>query len=352
VAVIPLAQIERQIRLLPRFSLLAGETPLHELPHLSRRLHRRIFVKRDDLTGLAFGGNKVRQAEFFVGEALARGADTLVAGGSFAQSNHARVLAAAARAAGLEPVILLRPGTGRAAADMRGNALVTRLLAAEVRVLEELRDAPAGDRQAEVEFRRQVFETVADDLRARGRRPHVVLGSSTGLGVIGYVGASAELYRQRQRQEISFSKIFVTSLGATHAGLELGARLLGESHEVVAFAYQPAEAERAERTVHELVEAGARQLGVEPPAVRSVRTDVDEAGRRYAASTPRSRRALRLAAASDGLVLDPTYTAKGFAGMLRWIEEGRVDEGEAVLFVHTGGLPALFARSWRELSRP
>ena len=112
-----LDEVEQRLLRLPRYSLFAGETPLHELPQLSRRLRRRIFVKRDDLTGLAFGGNKVRQAEFFVGDALAQGADTLIAGGSFAQSNHARVLAAAARAAGLEPVILLRPGGGLAGAE-------------------------------------------------------------------------------------------------------------------------------------------------------------------------------------------------------------------------------------------
>ena len=346
-----LDEVEQRLGRLARVSLLAGETPLHELTQLSRTLRRRIFVKRDDLTGLGFGGNKVRQAEFFVGDALAHGADVLIAGGSFAQSNHARVLAAAARAAGLEPVILLRPGGGLAGADGRGNALVTRLLAADVRVVEALRDAPAADRQTEIAFRRQVFEAVADELRLQGRTPYIVLGSSVGRGVVGYVAASAELHRQTRRLGLTFSKVFVTSLGATHAGLELGARLLAEPHEVVAFAYQPAEPAAAVATVERLVEDGAGVLGVEvPPGVR-VEVDVAEAGRRYAASTPRSRAALRLAAASDALMLDPTYTAKGFAGMLRWIEEGKVAEGESVLFVHTGGLPGLFARSHRELSR-
>jgi 1-aminocyclopropane-1-carboxylate deaminase/D-cysteine desulfhydrase-like pyridoxal-dependent ACC family enzyme len=326
----------------PRIRLVAGETPLQELPQLSRRLGRRLLVKRDDLTGLAFGGNKVRQAEFLVGQALAEGADTLVAGGSFAQSNHARVLAAAARVAGLEPVILLRPGTGRAAIDERGNALVTRLLSADVRVLEELRDAPSSDRQAEVAYRRQVFEAVADELRARGRRPFVLAGSSVPLGVLGYVEASIELQRQLERLEVEPALVFVTSLGVTHAGLELGARLLGQRHDVVAFAYQPADREQAEATVGELAEAAAMLLGVPPPELR-VHTDVGEAGSGYALPTERSQAALRLAAQADALLLDPTYTAKGFAGMLRWIDEGRVPEGSSVVFVHTGGLPGLFA---------
>jgi 1-aminocyclopropane-1-carboxylate deaminase/D-cysteine desulfhydrase-like pyridoxal-dependent ACC family enzyme len=261
------------------------------------------------------------------------------------------VLAAAARAAGLEPVILLRPGAGTPAVDRRGNALVTRLLATDVRVLEELRDAPAGDRQSEIAFREQVFDRVAGDLRRQGRNPYVVLGSSVARGVAGYVAASLELHRQARRLDVEFSTIFVTSLGATHAGLELGARLLGEPHGVVGFAYQPADRESASATVRRLVDGGAALLGVDAPAGSPIETDVGEGGSRYGASTPSSRAALRLAAESDALMLDPTYTAKGFAGMLRWIAEDRIPEGAAVLFIHTGGVPGLFARSQRELAR-
>jgi len=270
---------------IPRVRLVVGETPLQELAQLSRRLGRRILVKRDDLTGLAFGGNKVRQAEFFVGQAVAEGADTLVAGGSFAQSNHARVLAAAARAAGLEPVILLRPGTGRAATDGRGNALVTRLVAADVRVLEALRDAPSADRREEVAYRRRVFEAVADELRAQGRRPFVIAGSSVPLGVLGYVEASGELQRQLERLEVEPAVVFVTSLGVTHAGLELGARLLGQAHDVVGFAYQPAGREAAEATVRELAEGAAALLGV-PASPTSVRTRSSGSGTPSSAAAP------------------------------------------------------------------
>jgi 1-aminocyclopropane-1-carboxylate deaminase/D-cysteine desulfhydrase-like pyridoxal-dependent ACC family enzyme len=322
---------------------------MQELPRLSAQLGRRIFVKRDDLTGLAFGGNKVRQAEFLVGEALARGADTIVGGGGFAQSNHARVLAGAARAAGLEAIILLRPGQGAAAVDLRGNALVTRLLASEVRVEEALRSAPDGDRRAEVAYRREIFDSVGAELRRQGRTPYIVYGSSTGLGVMGYLAAAAEIHRQARRLAVAFSRIFVTSLGATHAGLELGAQLLAETHEVVGVAYQPAERSNAEATVAQLAADAAGLLGLPAPVGRQPRTDIAEAGRAYSAQTPRSRRALRVAADTEGLLLDPTYTAKGFASMLRWIEEGAIAEGECVLFVHTGGLPGLFARSSRDL---
>jgi 1-aminocyclopropane-1-carboxylate deaminase/D-cysteine desulfhydrase-like pyridoxal-dependent ACC family enzyme len=338
-----------RLALLPRFPLVNGKTPLHDLTVLSERLDRRILVKRDDLTGLALGGNKVRQAEFFIGDARARGADSLLAGGSYSHSNHARVLAAAARVAGLEPVILFRPNGGAARDDERGNALLTHLLASEVRFVDALRDAPESDRRAEVEFRRRIFESEADRLREEGRTPYVVLGSSLALGVMGYVAAAVELKEQLRSLDIAPSKVFVTSLGATHAGLELGARLIGEEYEVVGLAYQPSERAHAESTVEALIAEGARLLGVDVPAATRVRTDVEEAGEGYAVPTSRSRNALRVAATSDALVLDPTYTAKGFAGMLRWVEEGRVEHGETVVFVHTGGIPELFARTSNEL---
>ena len=187
-----------------------------------------------------------------------------------------------------------------------------------------------------------MFEAVADELRGQGRRPFVVAGSSVPLGVLGYVEASVELQHQLQRLEIEPAAVFVTSLGVTHAGLELGARLLGQEHDVVGFAYQPAEREQAEATVRELADGAAALLGL-PPAELRVRSDVGDGGAGYGVPTERSQAALLLAARTDALLLDPTYTAKGFAGLLRWIDEGRVPEGASIVFVHTGGLPGLFA---------
>lgn len=342
------AHLAEQLSCVPRFRLITGETPIQRLPGISRRVGRPVFVKRDDLTGLAFGGNKVRQAEFFVGQALAEGADTILAGGSFAQSNHARVLAAAARAAGLGAVILVRPGGGVVGRSTGGNALITRLLAVEVRVAAALADAPAEDRDAEIAFRRSVFAEEATRLRSQGRKPFVVLGSSTPLGTLGYVSAALELHRQSMQFGLRFGSIYLTSLGATHAGLELGARLLGDTHEIVGVAYQPVPRTEAEATVGALAEAAAQLLGL-PMAERAVHTEIGEAGGAYGETTPSSRRALALAAEADGLLLDPTYTAKGFAAMLRDLERADASD-EPVLFVHTGGLPALFARAPEDLA--
>lgn len=342
------ARIEERIARIPRFPLVAGETPIHELVVASRKLGYRVFVKRDDLTGLAFGGNKVRQAEYFLGAAIAAGADTVIAGGSFGQSNHARVMAAAARAAGLRAVILVRPGDGSTGMTHNGNALITRLLASEVRVLDALADAPDGDRRAEVAFRRAVFAEEAERQRAHGHKPYVVLGSTTATGVLGYVSGALELQRQRKRLGLRFSKVFVTSLGVTHAGLELGSRLLDEAHNVVGVAYQPAVREAAEATIRTLAGGAAELLGVDTPTLR-VHTDTNEAGDGYGIPTLASRNALSFAAETDALILDPTYTAKGFAAMLRHIEQGEIRRGDDVLFVHTGGLPAVFSRTFEDL---
>jgi 1-aminocyclopropane-1-carboxylate deaminase/D-cysteine desulfhydrase-like pyridoxal-dependent ACC family enzyme len=341
----PEAALADRLAGLPRVRLVAGPTPVQELPRISDALGVRILVKRDDLTGLAFGGNKVRQAEFFVGAARAAGADTFVAGGSFAQSNHARVCAAAATAAGLRAVILLRPGSGAASTTGTGNALVTELVADEVRFVEELANVPRDDRLGEVEHRRTAFEQVAAELRAAGRRPYVLVGSSTGLGVMGYLAASLELAEQRRALGLDHSTVFVSSLGVTHAGLALGAALLGERHRVVGVGYQPAPPDAAAGWVTQLIGEAAELLGIDVPAACEVVGETRFGGPEYGVASEASHEALQLAAGQEALLLDPIYTAKGFAGMLAWIREGRVPQGETVLFVHTGGLPALFAVS-------
>jgi L-cysteate sulfo-lyase len=212
-----------------------------------------------------------------------------------------------------------------------------------VRLVPELAAGPRGDRLGEVEARRAVFEAVGDELRARGERPYLLVGSSTGLGVMGYLAGSLELVDQLRERDVEPSHVFVSSLGVTHAGLALGAALLGAAYGVVGVAYQPATAEQAQGWVTQLVGEAAGLLGIDVPAACQVVSDDRHAGEGYALPTPASRQALTLAASRDALLLDPIYTAKGFAGMLAWIREGRVARGSTVVFVHTGGLPALFA---------
>lgn len=335
-------RLSKLLTRLPRARIATTPTPLIEVPRFSRELGGpRIFIKRDDLTGLAFGGNKIRQLEFFIGDALSARADVLIAGGSFAQSNHSRAAAAAARAVGMTPVIAVQPG-GNYPGPV-GNALLTHLLASDVRIIQELAEAPRIDRLAEVAFRRKIFERLAEEYRGNGRTPYIIVGTSVPLGVMGYVVATIELREQFDALGIEPDWICVTSMGATQAGLVLGRQLLGESYFVAGMAYQPADGS-AGRWVAALAKGAAALIGVDPPLEPDdVVNDDREAGDGYGVLSDNARAAFQLLLRTEGLFLDPVYTAKGMAGLIRWIREGRIAPHETVVFVHTGGLPATFA---------
>lgn len=339
----PLRLPELRVRLqaLPRVRLAATPTPLMEAPRLAARLGiGRLIVKRDDLTGLAFGGNKVRQMEFFLGAARAAGADLLIAGGSVDQSNHARVAAAAARVAGIRSLIIARPG-GRHPGT-QGNGLLTRMLADEFAILDELADAPT-DRLAEVRHRAIVFERLAAERRAAGARPYVLAGSSTPLGAMGYVAAGIELVEQLAPVGIERPIVAVTSVGATQAGLELAARLLDDPFRVVGLAYLPTHGE-GPRWVADLATRGAGLLGVDLKLDPATIVNNDGAtGPGYGVLSEMRRRAMDDALESEGLLLDPVYTATGIAGLAHLVRSGSLGADDTVVFVHTGGLPALFS---------
>lgn len=340
------SQLAGALGKLPRQPLGTLPTPLHPLRRLSAELGGpSIWVKRDDLTGLALGGNKIRQLEYFVGAALAEGADVLIGGGSFAQSNHARACSAAARLAGLTPVIVVRPGgppaTGGDGQPL-GNAVLTRLLCDDVRLVPELEQAPA-DRLSEVQARRSVFEGIADEYRARGHRPYVLTGTSVGLGAIGYVAAVLELQAQFDAVGLFPDWVVVTSIGVTQAGLEVGSRLLGLPWRVAGLAYRPVDG-KGNATVCQLANEAAGALGADLVLSAEQVVNFDAmAGPDYGVASAASDAALRLAARTESLMLDPVYTAKGMATFIHLIRDGFFGASETVVFVHTGGLPALFA---------
>jgi L-cysteate sulfo-lyase len=335
--------LEQRLARLPRLPLAAAPTPLQEAPRLSAALAGpRILVKRDDLTGLMFGGNKVRQMEFVLGDSLAQAADVFICGGAGPQSNHARVGAAAARVAGLQPVVVVEPRDEPAAAVLTGNALLVRLLGADVRVAPELGRAPAG-RLAELGLRRAVMERIAAEYRARGHVPYVLPGSSIPLAVLGYVAASLELERQCQAQGVRPDVVFVSSSAATQAGLELGRRLLGAPYRIVGIGHTPGQSE-APRWIAHLAAGAADLLGL-PGAIApgEIEHDGAYAGPGHGVLTGPAREALALLARTEGLPLDPVYTAKAMAGLIGWVRGGRLGPDQTVILVHTGGLPALFA---------
>ncbi|NLG29197.1 MAG: D-cysteine desulfhydrase family protein [Chloroflexi bacterium] len=304
-------------------------TPLHELPRLSRGLGGpRLFVKRDDLTGLALGGNKTRKLGLLLADALQQRADTLVTMGA-PQSNHARQTAAAAAQMGLGAVLVL---TQRAPAQLNGNLLLDRLLGARVRW--------AGDRDP-----LEVLDEVAAEERAAGRRPYVIpYGGSNALGASAYALALEELVQQSRALQLSFDCIVTaSSSGGTQAGLVAGARALGESVRILGISVdKPAEALRDK--VQNLAQVTLGQLG-ETLHVRpeDVLVNDDYLGGGYAVLGEPEREAIGLAARSEGLLLDPVYTGRAMAGLIDLIRRRTFTAAQCVLFWHTGGAPALFA---------
>lgn len=331
--------LRERIARIPRVSLVAAPTPLEAEPNLSTALGGpQILVKRDDLTGLVFGGNKVRELEFFVGDALAKGADIFVAGGGVGQSNHARQCAAAALRAGIHPVVVLRHGpTGTAPT---GNLLITRLLGADIHWTTD--DPEIRDRGAMA----TTMDRIAQEYREQGYHPYVLYSSVHPLGALGYVECALELAEQignmaNTGTEVS---IYVTSMGVTHVGLALGLALLGIPWKITGVGWRPL-MEGLPEQLSTLADQTAELLCVNNPLSPADFTTLDFGGPVYGVPGPDALEALVLCARTDALLLDPAYTAKGMAGLISQIRNGTENESATVVFVHTGGLPALFAYS-------
>jgi 1-aminocyclopropane-1-carboxylate deaminase/D-cysteine desulfhydrase-like pyridoxal-dependent ACC family enzyme len=316
----------------PRAPLAHLPTPLEECPRLSEAVGgARIWMKRDDATGLAFGGNKTRQLELTLGEALARGADCIVQGAG-SQSNHCRQTAAACARLGLDCVLCLRRDAKSAVAQ--GNLLLDHLFGAEVRFV----DCDLGPAHEEAK------SAVGEELRARGRRPYVI-GEPRGkiLGAAAYVGMALELAAQLAELNLQPDFLYVCSAGPTGSGVLLGARALGFGFPTICVApirwpYDTAAAMAATAT------SAAREMGLPIEFDRSdVQLDEEHVGPAYGIVTNAAQEALRLAARTEGILLDPVYTAKAMAGLISDVRRGRVPAGSNVVFVHTGGTPALFA---------
>jgi D-cysteine desulfhydrase/L-cysteate sulfo-lyase len=322
---------------LPRVTLGHGITPLEAMPNLARRFDNLgLFVKRDDCNGLAFGGNKVRQLEFYLGEAQAEGADTILITGAI-QSNFVRLATAAARKLSMECHIQLEervPKTDPLYLGS-GNVLLDRVLGATIHVF------PAGEDEAGADAR---LHEIAAGLTAEGRRPYVIplAPGHKPLGALGYVVAARELLEQVHELGLVVDEIVVPSgSGNTHAGLLFGLRALGSSMPVTGICVRRPAALQRER-IRSRVEEIAAVLGLAPQV-----TDADIVFRDeflapgYGQLNPATVDAIATVARSEGLILDPVYTGKTMAGFLQSAADGAA--GRTLLFIHTGGTPALFA---------
>lgn len=325
-------EIRGNINRLPRVRLAHVPTPLEECPRLSEMLGGpRIFIKRDDCTGLAFGGNKARQLEFTLGEALSQGADTVVIGAA-SQSNHCRQAAAAAARLGLECTLCLQRDSKSVV--LQGNYLIDRLLSADVRLV----DAEMGAQMEEV------VKEVAEKLRNQGRRSYpIVPPRSEVLGAVAYVEALVELWEQLIKIDLVMDKLYVCSAGPTGAGLLLAQQILVVDSDVIAIAPMRSRLPAQEKMVT-IADMVSKELGfqIDVTSDRIVCYE-DYVGPGFGAVTEESRAAVELMAEKEGILLEPVWSGKALAALIDHIQRRQLTSAQTVVFLHTGGTPTLFA---------
>ncbi len=317
IARVPLAALPTVLEPAPRLGEAIG------LPHL--------WVKRDDSTGLALGGNKARKLEYLLAEARDQNADVLLTTGGV-QSNHARMTAAAACRLGMRSILFL---CDRRPPEEQGNLLLDRLFGAEVRFIPGLTLSQMNER----------MESTASELREQGRRPYIIpVGGSTPLGCLGYVRAVRELAQQAQEQDLRVDALTV-AVGSTGtlAGVLLGVRLFMPETRVYGISVSPRTG-AGQRKCAGIISQAAALLGTSwEPAPEEIPIFDEWLGPDYGIPTPEGMEAIELAARCEGLLVDPVYTGKALAGTRGLACRGELASQETVVFWHTGGAPALFA---------
>ena len=318
----------------PRVDLCHQPTPLEAMSRLSEKLGGpKLWIKRDDCTGLATGGNKTRKLEFLVGDALQKGADMLVTQGAV-QSNHVRQTAAAACKFGLDCHALLERRVPDRDSDYEttGNVLFDNVFGTTI----EFRP-PGLDMNAEA-------LQIVDKFKKQGRKPYFIPGGgSNEIGALGYVSCAFELLDQFGAKKLDVGCIVLASGSAgTHAGLLAGLHAANSNIPVLGISVRQAK-ERQINAVYGLAKGTAAHLTEVPLIIESVQVDDDYVGDGYGLPTTGTLRAIDLAAKFEGLLLDPVYSAKGFDGMVSLIQNGFFKADKDIVFIHTGGSAALFA---------
>lgn len=324
--------LRARITRIPRVRLALTPTPMVEAHHLSRHLGGpRIFIKRDDLTGIAFGGNKLRNLEFRLAHVLAQGADTVIVGLDL-QSNSARQTVGACNRLGLDTILVLE---GNRPPEVQGNLLVNYLLGAEVHFAQDAAE------------QRRLMDELARRESLRGRTPYLLNDNPMfeAASALAYLEATLEMLEQLHGRGVEPGYFYMSSGGKGQAGVVLARKLLGAE-----FAMRGVTASRKHdvpRRTAEIAQRAARLLGLEvtiDPA--EVENDDSQVGAGYGLPTPEGSDAVRLFARLEGLILDPVYTGKCAAALVRDIRAGRFSRDDTVVFVHTGGMPAIF--TWHD----
>ena len=326
------SRLEMALANLNRVSLGEMNTPLEHLPRFSAALGGpQVWIKRDDLTGLAFGGNKTRMLEYSLAAGVERGADTIVFGAAV-QSNYCRQLAAACAKLGITLHLILRSEREIDRTAITGNNLLQRLLGAQVTVLSD------NDRDRQQEM----IAAKAEALRAAGHNVYVPRQADTvDLDVIAYAQSALEVARQCRRQEIDPRRMYVCAADTTQAGLVLGLKAVGSPMQVKGI--NPSFKNGNEERMAQIANQAAERLDLDV-TLTAADFDNDDSfvGDRYGIPTPEGLAALRLLARKEGILTDPVYTSKALAALVAHIRGRALPAQEPVVFVHTGGAPAIF----------
>ncbi|CAI1492381.1 Putative 1-aminocyclopropane-1-carboxylate deaminase [Thermococcus nautili] len=307
----------------PRVELIKWETPIQYLPKVSKRLGVDVYVKRDDLTGFGIGGNKVRKLEFLLGDAIAKGCDTVITTGAV-HSNHAFVTALAAKSLGLDAVLVLR---GKE--QLKGNYLLDKLMGIETRVYSVEKTSELWP----------IAQKVAEELKKEGKKPYLIpAGGASPVGTLGYVRAVGEIHTQMKRLGVEFDSVVdAVGSGGTLAGLLLGSVLVNAPWKVVGMdvgGFVEGLGERVKKLALEASELMGVSVEVPEPEIH------DYGFGAYGKIVKEVAELIRFVGTSEGIILDPVYTGKAFYGLMELAERGEL--GETVLFIHTGGFPGVF----------
>lgn len=329
------------IEKLPRIKFGLYPTPLVKAPHLSSVLGGpRIFIKRDDLSGLALGGNKCRKLELSLGKAKEEGVTAVISTAS-SQSNWCLQLATAARKIGMKPAFIMLKGNHT---EPQGNLLLHSILDSSIKIL-----AISDMRERSGEAVTQAMNNLADDLRADGYTPCIMptgvpTAPSAILGTAAWINAADELIIQLEQQHIETQYVVLANGGGgTQAGLELGSKYLKANYKIIGFSILSSTAD-AKSSVLESCHATSRFLNLKTEITADELEIPDQyVGDGYGIPTREGIDAIRLVAQTEGIFLDPVYTGKAMAGLIDLIRKGRFKPTETVVFIHTGGTPALFA---------
>jgi D-cysteine desulfhydrase len=315
---------------LPRLHIANLPTPVEDLPRLTAALSsQKLIIKRDDLTGLGFGGNKTRKLELLVADAQALGSRTLVTAGAI-QSNHCRQTAAAAARYGFDCILVL---VGEQPPTPNGNLLLDVLFGAETVFTDKA-------------YRDQTLQQVFKDAEQKGRQPYLIpYGGSNSIGAVAYALAVCELLDQIPSPDWI---VFPSSSGGTHAGLALGAKITGYSGKVLGISIDEPESvlkDRVASLANESARLVGEQLSLSSP---DILVHAGYLGKGYGVMGELEREAIRLFARQEGILLDPVYTGRAAGAMIDLIRKGYFQPDDRILFWHTGGSPALFAEQYSQ----